>query len=191
MTWVREIDRWFIDRVYVHHAAHRRFALHLLRCAEDADEVVQEVYARLMALEDWGRIADPHAFAIRMIRNIAIERFRRAEVVRIDRAAVLHEIDAVDEAPRPDAVAFDRAELRRVSRAMDALPQRCREALYLRRVDGLPPGKVAEKMGIAVSTVEKHLVKGVRLLHAALRTAPQVEDQGLEETWNSTQRETS
>lgn len=191
MTWVREIDRWFIDHVYVHRAGHRRFAMHLLRNEEDAEEVVQEVYARLMAQQDWGRIADPNAFAIRMIRNIVIERFRRAEVVRIDRAAVLHEMDPVDESPAPDVVAMHRAELRRVSQAMDRLPGRCREALYLRRIDGLPPGKVAEKMGIAVSTVEKHLVKGLRLLHAALKSTPNEDNTRADEAWDPARKETS
>lgn len=191
MTWIREIDRWFIDHVYVHRTSHRRFATHLLRNEEDVEEVVQEVYARLMALEDWGRIADPNAFVIRMIRNIAIERFRRAEVVRIDRAAVLHEMDPVDDSPAPDVIAMHRAELRRVSRAMDQLPGRCREALYLRRIDGLPPGKVAEKMGIAVSTVEKHLVKGLRLLHAALKSAPDDTDTKDDQAWDPARTETS
>lgn len=189
MTWVRKIDRWFIDRVYVHHLSHRRFAHHLLRDEEDAEDVVQEVYARLMALENWQRIADPHAFAMQMIRNIAIERFRRAEVVRIDRAVVLHEMDAADNQPWPDQVAIDRAELRRVSRAMKALPQRCREALHLRRIDGLPPGRVAENMGIAVSTVEKHLVKGLRLLQEALKSTDGDEDTRTTGAWHRIRRE--
>lgn len=189
MTWVRKIDRWFIDRVHAHHLSHRKFARHLLGNEEDAEEVVQEVYARLMALEDWQRIADPHAFAMQMIRNIAIERFRRADVVRIDRAVVLHEMDAVDDRPWPDQIAIDRAELRRVARAMTALPQRCREALHLRRIDGLPPGRVAEKMGIAVSTVEKHLVKGLRLLHEALKSTGEDEDTRSSEAWGPIRRE--
>ncbi|MCH8686519.1 RNA polymerase sigma factor [Pedomonas mirosovicensis] len=184
MTWVRQIDRWFIDRVHVHHLSHRKFALHLLRNEEDAEEVVQEVYARLMALDDWQRIVDPHAFAMQMIRNIAIERFRRADVVRIDRAVVLHEMDAMDDRPWPDQVTFDRAELRRVARAMTALPQRCREALYLRRIDGLPPSRVAEKMGIAVSTVEKHLVKGLRLLQEALKSTDKGEVTRSMDAWS-------
>lgn len=188
MTWIRKIDRWFIDRVHVHHLSHRKFARHLLRNEEDAEEVVQEVYARLMALEDWQRIANPHAFAMQMIRNIAIERLRRADVVRIDRAVVLHEMDAADDRPWPDQVAIDRAELRRVAHAMTALPQRCREALHLRRIDGLPPGRVAEKMGIAVSTVEKHLVKGLRLLQEALKSADEDEDTRSLETWGPIRR---
>lgn len=189
MTWLRQIDRWFIDRVHAHHRAHRTFAYHLLRNEEDAEDVIQEVYARLMALEDWQRIANPHAFAMRMIRNIAIERFRRADVVRIDRAVILHEVDAADDQPWPDQVAFDRAELKRVARAMDSLPPRCREALHLRRIDGLPPAGVAENMGIAVSTVEKHLVKGLRLLHEALKSPDEDEGTRSDEAWSPIRRE--
>ncbi|WP_336966552.1 RNA polymerase sigma factor [Sphingobium aquiterrae] len=173
----------------MHHLSHRKFACHLLRNEEDAEEVVQEVYARLMALGDWQRIADPHAFAMRMIRHLAIDRFRRADVVRIDRAVVLHELDAADDRPLPDQIAIDREELRRVARAMEMLPQRCREALHLRRIDGLPPGRVAENMGIAVSTVEKHLVKGLRLLHEALKSADDDDGTRSGEAWDPIKRE--
>jgi RNA polymerase sigma factor (sigma-70 family) len=188
MTWLRDIDRWFIDRVFAQRSAHRRFARHLLGDVDDAEEVVQEVYARLFALDDWQRIADPHAFAMRMIRNIAIERFRRADVVRIDRATVLHTLDLADDQPQPDQIAMDRAELRRVADAMTALPPRSREALHLRRVEGLPPRRVAEIMGIAVSTVEKHLVKGLRSLHEALRLAPD-QEVGLEQACDPIRQE--
>ncbi len=188
MTWLREIDRWFIDRVFAHRVSHLAFARHLLRGTEDADEVVQEVYARLFALDDWQRIADPNAYAMRMIRNIAVERFRRADVVQIERALVVQEMEATDDRPRPDQVAMARSELRRVSRALKTLPPRCQEALHLRRIEGLSPDRVAETMGIAVSTVEKHLVKGLRLLHEALNSADGDEER-LGEAWNLTRQE--
>ncbi len=164
MTWLRPIDSWFADSVFVHNAAHRRYAHRLAGSAEEGEELVQEAYARLFALNDWASINSPHAFTMRILHNLAMERFRRAEVVHLDRSIALQSLDPADDAPRPDQVAAGRAELRRVARALDTLPDRCREAVHLRRIEGLPPREVAERMGIAVSTVEKHLVKGLRLL---------------------------
>ncbi len=101
---------------------------------------------------------------MRIIRNRAIERFRRADVVRLDQGALLHTLEIADQDPTPDVVAMDRSELDHVVRVMQDMPPRMREALVLRRIEGLPPAQVAEKMNISVSTVETHLVKALRLL---------------------------
>jgi RNA polymerase sigma factor (sigma-70 family) len=164
MAWLRDVDIWFADHVFVFHDQHRRYALSLVRQREEAEELVQEAYARLFALDNWASITHPHAFTMRIIRNLAIERFRRAEVVRLDQSALLHRLELADQDPTPDVVAMDRSELRHVVRVMQDMPPRMREAIYLRRIEGLPPAQVAERMSISVSTVETHLVKALRLL---------------------------
>lgn len=164
MAWLRDIDIWFADHVFVFQQQHRRYAMKLARHPEEAEELVQEAYARLFAMEHWASIANPHAFTMRIIRNLAIERFRRAEVVRLDQSAVLHKLDIADQEPTPDVVAMDRSELHHVVKVMQEMPPRMREAMYLRRIEGLPPAQVAERMNISVSTVETHLIKALRLL---------------------------
>jgi len=164
MAWLRDIDIWFADRVFVHHQQTHRYAMSLVRQADEAEELVQEAYARLFALDDWAGIANPHAFTVRIVRNLAIERFRRAEVVRFDRGAILHTLEVADQDPTPDVVAMDRSELRHVVSVMQQMPPRMREAMVLRRIEGLPPAQVAERMNISVSTVETHLIKALRLL---------------------------
>lgn len=164
MAWLRDIDIWFADQVFVFNDQHRRYAIKLARQPEEAEELVQEAYARLFALDEWSSIANPHAFTMRIIRNLAIERFRRADIVRLDQSALLRAVDIADDDPTPDVVAMARAELRQVATVMQNMPPRMREALYLRRIEGLPPAQVAERMNISVSTVETHLVKALRLL---------------------------
>lgn len=164
MAWLRDIDTWFADHVFAYHAQTCRYAVSLMRNPEEAEELVQEAYARLFALDDWASIADPHAFTIRIVRNLAIDRFRRADVVRIDQSAILQTLDIADQHPTPDVVAMDRSELRQIVAIMQDMPPRMREAMYLRRIEGLPPAEVAERMNVSVSTVETHLVKALRLL---------------------------
>lgn len=169
MSWYRDIDRWFADQVFIHRAQHFRYALKLSGNPSDAEDLVQEAYAKLFAIEDWARISNPHAFTMRIIHNVCIERMRSADFVRMDRSASILALDPASEMPSPEDIVQSRAELFRVVAAMETLPPRSREALRLRRIDGLPPGKVAEKMGIAVSTAEKHLAKGIRLLFERLK----------------------
>jgi len=164
MTWIRPIDHWFAEHIFINQNIHRNYARRLIGDASEAEDLVQDAYCRIFALDDWASIANPHAFTMRIIHNSAVDRFRRAGVVRIDRGAALQALDPADEAPLPDVVAHDRAELRRLAKTLDTLPERCREAVCLRRIEGLAPAEVAESMNISVSTVEKHLTKGLRLL---------------------------
>lgn len=186
MAWLREIDQWFSDQVLVHQTAHRRYALRLTGSHADAEELVQEAYSRLFGIDGWRAIDHPHAFTLRIIHNLAVERIRRAKVVQLDQSFALSALDPADEAPWPDRVSAGREELTRVGRALDTLPDRCREAVLLRRIEGLRPGEVAERMGIAVSTVEKHLVKGLRLLVERLALPEESGAAKRDMAWNRT-----
>lgn len=178
MSWLRPIDEWFADRVFVFQAKHRAYAMKLSGNREEAEDLVQEAYARLFRMDDWARIANPHAFTMRIIHNEAMERYRRAQVVELNRSVSLQALEPADDQPLPDAAAFAKAELRRVEDALETLPERCREAVRLRKIDCLTPREVAEEMDISVSTVEKHLVKGLRLLVSRLARHDDIEEAG-------------
>lgn len=188
MTFLRPIDRWFSERVFIYQGIHHAYARKLVRDRDEAEDIVQEAYARLFRLENWARIANPHAFTMRILHNEAMERFRRAGVVSIDQGASLQALEPVDDMPGPDAVVFARAELDRVATVLASLPDRCGEAVRLRRIDGLSPKEVAEKMDISVSTVEKHLAKGLRLLFDGLAKVEQGPQVGHAQEWHQGRR---
>src|SRR3546814_1597359 len=57
-----------------------------------------------------------------------------------------------------------RQELARLEAALDDLPARCRETFVLRKIDGLSQRETAEKLGVSEATVEKQMVKAMRIL---------------------------
>ena len=81
--------------------------------------------------------------------------------------------DLGDAAFRAQREALEHAEaaLRRLADALDRLPDRCREVVWLRRVEELSQKDVASRLGISEKTVEKHIAKGMRLLADALFTS--------------------
>jgi RNA polymerase sigma-70 factor (ECF subfamily) len=48
--------------------------------------------------------------------------------------------------------------------AISQLPPQCRKVVIMRRIDELRPRDIAQKLGISLSTVEKHLARGMVLL---------------------------
>ncbi|MGC1304697.1 MAG: sigma-70 family RNA polymerase sigma factor [Caulobacteraceae bacterium] len=162
MVWLRDVDRWFIDQVLGHGAAYRTYARRSTRDVHEADDLVQEAYARVLAAPDWRLVVSPERFVYRTLRNLAMERFRRARVV------AFRDIAALDAAPDPSAPVEHHDELRRVRDAMARLPPRCRKVVILRKAHGLSPVQIKEKLHISVSTVEKRLAKGLRLLTETL-----------------------
>ena len=170
MAWLRDIDRWFAASVLPYAANYRAYARKLVNDEGDAEDLVQEAYAKVLGVAEWRRLEAPERFVMTIIRNLAFERFRRAKVVGIRQIGVL-EMDALpDPAPDAYAVTSARQELDLVLAALERLPVQCRKVLTLRKMHGLSPGQIAVRLNLSVSTVEKHLAKGLKLLTKALAT---------------------
>jgi RNA polymerase sigma-70 factor (ECF subfamily) len=88
--------------------------------------------------------------------------------VSIDAVEDLDALNVMIDDISPERRTSAHQELRRLAEAIDQLPPKCRETIWLRRVDDLSQKEVAEKLGIAQKTVEKHVMKGMKLLAAAL-----------------------
>jgi RNA polymerase sigma-70 factor (ECF subfamily) len=70
---------------------------------------------------------------------------------------------AADE-PGPDRNVFARDVLRRLRIAIDRLPPRCREAVILKRIDGLSHREIAQRMGIGEQVVANYVMHGMCVL---------------------------
>ena len=168
MAWLREIDKWFDTAVLPSAPVYRAYARKLTGDAVEAEDLVQEAYAKVLAVPDWRRLEQPERFVLTIIRNLAFERFRRAKVVGIRQIGVLEMEALPDPAPDAHAVTSAREELLRVLEAVDRLPEQCRRVVTLRKMEGLSPGQIAVRLNLSISTVEKHLANGLMLLTKSL-----------------------
>lgn len=128
----------------------------------DPEDLVHEAFARAIACKTWREIGNPAAFATRVLRNCALDALRRRKVLTITAVADFERIEPVDEAPGAQAMLESREELRLLADAISELPTQCRRVFTLRKVYSLSPEEIAVRLGLSVSTVEKHLVKGLR-----------------------------
>ncbi|MBA4805143.1 MAG: sigma-70 family RNA polymerase sigma factor [Brevundimonas sp.] len=160
---------WVATSVMPHEGRVRGWLRQRLQSPEDIDDLIQEAYARLAALDRFDHIARPDTFFFQIVRNLLVDQIRRSRVVRIEAATELDVPSVYDETPTPERIAGARRELARVGELIEGLPERCRKVFTLRKVEGLSQKEVAERLGVSESVVENEGAKGIRLILRAMR----------------------
>jgi RNA polymerase sigma-70 factor (ECF subfamily) len=143
----------------------------------EIDDIVQETYSRLVGAESVEHIRNPKNYAFQIAGSVVIDHLRRKKVISIASVADLDQVGLVSDEPSPEAYVISRDELSRLAIAIDHLPARVREVFTLRRVKGLSQKEISERLGIAESTVERHMTRALLLLSEQFlfggRAAPQ------------------
>lgn len=158
------LDAWFAREILVHEDA---LVAYLRRSWPQRDEVHdlrQETYIRIYEAAARARPASPRAFMFTTARHLMADRLRRGRVVSIEAVGDLDALHVLVDEISPERRLDARQVLRRLAEAFDRLPDRCREVVWLRRIEELPQKAVAARLGINEKTVEKHLAKGMRLM---------------------------
>jgi RNA polymerase sigma-70 factor (ECF subfamily) len=168
MTEPDERRAWFRREILPLEPELRGYIRRLTRDPAQTEDLLHDTFARIIAADGWREVESPAGFAIRTARNVVYDGLRRQKVVAIDFVADMGALGLADEAAGPEQTLLARDELNRLRAIVEALPTQQRRVFTLRKVYGLPPQEIAEKLGLSVSTVEKHLVKAVRRCAAAL-----------------------
>lgn len=153
---------WFTESVHPHEPALRAFLSRRFSSLPDHDDLVQETYARLLRISDPQRLIHARAFLFTTARNVAIDHVRRTRRTPVDAIDDTCEFTLLEPAPGA-AEMLDLAQRHEAMLAsLGTLPDRCREVMLLRYVDGFSAQEIAAHLGLAAATVRVHLMKGVR-----------------------------
>jgi RNA polymerase sigma-70 factor (ECF subfamily) len=145
----------------------RRYLTRLLGNASEAQDVAHDAYARLYPAISEEPARRPAALLYTTARRLAINRLKRRSISPIARGYLNTESTA-SSAPGVAQEVMARQELDLLQQAIAQLPEGCRAVLLLRKVEMLSHREIAERLGIAVSTVEKQHARALRLLREAL-----------------------
>lgn len=173
------LDTWFKREILVHEAALMRFLTRAWSNSAEVPDLRQDIYVRVYEAAASSRPQSPKSFLFTTARHLITDRLRRQRVVSIDAVGDLESLNLLVEDLGPERRLGAYQELKRLSQAVDALPPKCREIFWMRRVFEMPQREVAARMGISEKTVEKHVMKGMRLLADVLLS--QVEPAAVEE----------
>lgn len=142
-----------------------RFLESRLSNEQDARDLAQEAYLRLLRASSEKLIQDPVAYLFRIARNLLYEWYTSLPppAESLDRAEIAGE----------KASAEDRLEMAlhmdKLERALRRLSPKRRAVVLMHRRDGMTYGEIAEQLGISSSMVKKHLSLGLVECRNSLR----------------------
>ena len=159
---------WLARNALPHEPALRAWLSRRPLAGLEVDDIVQETYAILAALEAVDHIQTPRTYMFEVAKSVILRSLRRSRIVAFEALAEAEALVPPSAEPSPETVAADRQELSRIAALIAGLPTKCREAFTLRKVHGLSQREVAQRMGVSENTVEKHVGKGIGVLMKAM-----------------------
>lgn len=154
--------RWFSEEVSPFEPALRAYLVNRFPSLPDHDDIVQETYTRLLHAREQGRLKYAKALLFTVARNLAIDLIRRRRVTALEPLSELAELPVLEERPGVIDTLEQQQRWEVLIEAVAALPERCRQVIMLRHLDGMSYKEIAAQLGISPETVKVHMVKGVR-----------------------------
>lgn len=149
------------------------FAMRFISDPDDAEDIVQDVFSKLWQRRAGLSYISLSSLLLTMTRNGCLNFLRHRVFINEYNSQYkasqadgerLYYLDMLDSADAP--LLLD--ELRgRINNVIDSLPPRTQEVFRMSREDGLKNREIAERLGITVKVVEKHVSRAL----AALREA--------------------
>jgi RNA polymerase sigma factor (sigma-70 family) len=162
------LDQWFAAEILPHEAGLMRYLARVWPNRSERADLRQDIYVRIYESARHARPSAPKAFLFATARNLLADRVRRSRIVPIDPMQDLDGLNVLVDELSPEQRLSAHQELRRLAAAFDRLSDKCREVIWLRRVEGLSQREAAQRLGMHEGAVESQLTRGVRSLARAV-----------------------
>jgi RNA polymerase sigma factor (sigma-70 family) len=162
------LDAWFAREVLAHEASLVRYLARVWHAREEVLDLRQETYLRVYEAAARQRPRSAKAFLFTTARNLLVDRARRRRLVSFEPGWDVAELDVLVDEISPERCAGADEELRALAKAFNHLPPRCKQVVWMRRVEERSQKEVASRLGIGEAMVEKHVAKAMRRFADAL-----------------------
>jgi RNA polymerase sigma factor (sigma-70 family) len=145
---------------------------------DDAEDLTQEIFLKVFrSLEKFNRDADFSTWLSSVARNFCIDHYRAS---KREKEVLVEDLVAFDLAPAstgssPHRALEDRDRRSFLRRGLEALPEKLREAVVLRDLQGLSYQEMADRLGLPEGTVKSRINRGREELSRLLLRAQQAE----------------
>lgn len=154
----------------------KRFAKEYVLSDEDAENIVQDVFLELWEKKDV--ISMPvnlAAFLFTAVKNRCVDHLRHKIVVKEVTGKLQEEQKMVLKMKYESLEAFDRNIFSEenieavLERAINALPDKCREIFIKSRIEGKKQKEIAAELNVSINTVESQMAVAYKKLRTELK----------------------
>jgi RNA polymerase sigma factor (sigma-70 family) len=150
----------------------QRFLARRVARPQDADDLAQEVFSRLLRVRNADLVRNPLSYLLGIATHVVREFRQRKQHERVLFDSELADLCADSSEDAAHSMA-DQIELRqRLDRALKQLPAAHQLVLLLVKRDGLSYVEAAHVAGLSVHTIEKYVVEARARLRVLLAEAP-------------------
>jgi len=148
------------------------FAKNYVLADEDAENIVQDVFLVLWEKKDELEITYTlTTYLFTLVKNKCLSFLRHKLIeeeynlqMKEELSFKLYALESLDYSYQSETELQEA-----IKRALDALPERCREVFIKSRIEGLKYKEISEELGISVNTVENHIVTALKKLRVELK----------------------
>ena len=144
-----------------HHDSLIKFLRRRLSIADDADDVAQETYIRMMKYEGSREIKSPSAMLYRIAVNVANDHGRAAQARCASDHVELENVYLVSQQPSAERTVLAGQNLDLLLHVIEGLPPKCKQVFLLSRAHGMTYPEIADHCGISVKMVEKQISRAL------------------------------
>lgn len=135
------------------------YAMRIVGDADDAEDLVENTFIKAWQdIQDGKELDNFKSYMYLLVRNECIDFLRKKKTMA-----------DVSEIPDVEEETIDTSERdARIWKAMDELPEKCREIFLMSKRDGLSNEEIAEELDISVKTVKNQMTKAYSRLRESL-----------------------
>jgi RNA polymerase sigma-70 factor (ECF subfamily) len=143
----------------------RRYLQRRLRGGEDARDLAQEVWRRLLRLRETTEVAEPLAYIYRAAANVIAEyhHLRSRDCVSMDSDAMQYAAEHPPQVLR-DEMAEQLVRQAELQRILAGMPKTYRDVLLMRITEGLSYEEIGERLNFSPKTGEQYFFRAMTLV---------------------------
>lgn len=135
---------------------------------EDAEDIVSDVFLKLLETRYQIQEVDSLSFIYRNVRNACLDFIKHKHVMQEYVHNVINYPDLFIDDAHPLSQIISKETVDKIERAINTLPSRCRKIFILARLEGLTYKEIAEELGITYNTVNTQISIAVKKLRQTL-----------------------
>lgn len=154
----------------------RNYAKRYVSDADDLEDILQNAFIHLWERRESITFISISALLFTIVRNGCLNYLKHQALVNgyeqamQDKAAGAEALYSIDMKGYADSDTLYNELTQQIEQVMQELPPRCREIFTMSRFEGLKNREIADRLGISIKVVEKHISKALTIFRAQLKT---------------------